>query len=68
MSSPEQLDEHGRAWRCDELARKAWDDLWRIWWVCLRERNWLSTETTERKRVEAGYGDFEGGERDQVVS
>ena len=46
---------------------KSWQDLHVIWWGCLKERNWLSTDEVERKRVEAGYGDYEKGERMETV-
>jgi large subunit ribosomal protein L47 len=68
MTTPEELNAHGRAWTYHELANKAWDDLWKIYWSCVKERNWLSTEANERKRVEAGYGDYEGETRDETVS
>jgi large subunit ribosomal protein L47 len=68
MSSPEELHAHGRAWTYDELQNKIWQDLWKIWWMAVKERNRLATEANERKRVEAGYGDSEGKGRDAVVS
>lgn len=68
MTTPEDLDAHGRAWAESELVNKDWDDLWRIWWKCVKERNWLSTDANERSRVDAGYGDAEGQERDGLVS
>jgi hypothetical protein len=36
--------------------------------VCAKERNRISTQAFERKRLEAGYGDSEAEERDDVVS
>jgi large subunit ribosomal protein L47 len=68
MTPPEDLDAHGRAWSRLELVNKDWDDLWKIWWKCVRERNWLSTDTAERQRMDAGYGDGESAERDEQVS
>ncbi len=68
MTAPEDLDAHGRAWTIAELARKNWQDLWIIWWRCVRERNYLATEAHERKRVEAGYGAAESKERVAEVS
>jgi large subunit ribosomal protein L47 len=67
MSLPEDLDAHGRHWTAAELAKKSWEDLRTIWWGCLKEKNWLSTDELERKRVEAGYGDFESQERVEMV-
>ena len=68
MTLPEDLDAHGRAWSGLELANKDWNDLWKIWWKCVRERNWLSSDAAERKRMDAGYGDGEFMERDKQVS
>ena len=59
MTAPEDLDAHGRAWTIAELTKKSWQDLWTIWWRCVRERNYLATEANERQRVEAGYGEAE---------
>lgn len=68
MATPEDLNAHGRAWTYAELANKAWDHLWQIWWRCVKERNWLATEANERQRVDAGYGAAEWKERDDTVS
>jgi Mitochondrial 39-S ribosomal protein L47 (MRP-L47) len=68
MTLPEDLDAHGRAWSGLELANKDWDDLWKIWWKCVRERNWLSSDAAERRRMNAGYGDGEFMERDAQVN
>ncbi len=67
MTPPVDLNAHGRSWTYPELVIKSWQDLWYIWWMCVKERNWLSTEANERKRVEAGYGDWEGQHRDKIV-
>ncbi|ERF76753.1 hypothetical protein EPUS_02292 [Endocarpon pusillum Z07020] len=67
MTAPEDLDAHGRAWTVDELAKKNWNDLWTLWWRCVRERNYLATEANERHRVAAGYGEAESKERVAVV-
>jgi hypothetical protein len=36
--------------------------------VCCKERNRIATEAKERKRLEAGYGDYESKRRDIAVS
>ena len=68
ISTPEDLNAHGRHWTEAELSVKGWDDLRRIWWGCLKEKNWLSTDEAERHRAEAGYGDYESAERVETVS
>ncbi|KAF8539275.1 mitochondrial 39-S ribosomal protein L47 (MRP-L47)-domain-containing protein [Trichophaea hybrida] len=67
LPTPEEDDKHGRAWSVEELRQKSWEDLHRLWWVCVRERNIMATQKMERKRLKPGYGDYEAGERDKTV-
>ncbi|KAL9079672.1 MAG: hypothetical protein Q9157_001448 [Trypethelium eluteriae] len=67
LTSPDEDHAHGRAWTVEELRHKSWEDLHRLWWVCVKERNRLATEAYERRRLNAGYGDYESQERERTI-
>ena len=72
LSTPVELSNHGRAWEVKELRNKDWEDVWRLWWVCCKERNRLESFRLEKRRVEGGggfmYGDYEVEGRLEAVS
>lgn len=65
--SPEKDAAHGRGWMVEELRHKSFDDLHRLWWVCVKERNRIATATWERNKSELGFGDAEAKARDFQV-
>ncbi|KAJ6108602.1 hypothetical protein N7523_009925 [Penicillium sp. IBT 18751x] len=67
MSAPEFDMDHGRSWAVQELREKSWDDLHKLWWVCVKERNRIATTNMERERMKAGYGEHEASARDRAV-
>jgi large subunit ribosomal protein L47 len=67
LATPEFLHQHGRAWARSELRKKSWNDLHRLWWTCLKERNRLATGLEERTRIGTIYGGYEHDGRQDAV-
>ncbi|KAI1876786.1 uncharacterized protein JN550_000858 [Neoarthrinium moseri] len=65
---PEEEAKHGRSWTVEELRHKNWDDLHRLWWVCVKERNRIATAARERQRLEFRTGEDESKARMRAVS
>ncbi|KAI1755222.1 mitochondrial 39-S ribosomal protein L47 (MRP-L47)-domain-containing protein [Xylaria castorea] len=51
LLKPEEDSQHGRAWAVEELRHKSWEDLHKLWWVCIKEQNRLVTARKERSRL-----------------
>ncbi|KAJ2987777.1 hypothetical protein NUW58_g4322 [Xylaria curta] len=63
LLTPDESAEHGRGWTVEELRRKSWEDLHKLWWVCVKEQNRLATARKERSRLKFLDGADEGAER-----
>lgn len=64
---PETMGDHGREWTYTELSLKSFEDLHALYWIGHKERNRIATNTAERTRVHAGYGDSEDETRSNTV-
>ncbi|KAI1116916.1 MRP-L47-domain-containing protein [Nemania sp. NC0429] len=61
--TPDESAEHGRGWTVEELRKKNWDDLHKLWWVCVKEQNRLITAQKERERLKFLDGDEQADTR-----
>lgn len=66
-NTPEEDAKHGRGWSVEELRHKSWDDLHKLWWVCVKERNRIATGNWERNKSKLGFGENEAEGRDRQV-
>ncbi|PIA17347.1 MRP-L47-domain-containing protein [Coemansia reversa NRRL 1564] len=48
---PTERDPTGRAWSASELRQKSWEDLQKLWYIVLKERNLLASQKVECRRL-----------------
>ncbi|KAI5926140.1 MRP-L47-domain-containing protein [Camillea tinctor] len=63
LLTPEEDSEHGRGWTVEELRHKSWDDLHKLWWVCVKEQNRIATARKEKSRMRLQAGQEETADR-----
>ncbi|KAI0387508.1 MRP-L47-domain-containing protein [Hypomontagnella monticulosa] len=63
LLTPEEDAEHGRGWTVEELRHKSWEDLHKLWWVCIKEQNRIATARKEKARLKLRDGAEEIAER-----
>jgi len=68
VPTPAESALHGRAWTVEELRRKSWEDLHKLFWVCHKEVNRIQTALHALDKFELGYGEAEMNEREEHVS
>ena len=67
-TAKDELTRTGRSWSYAELSIKSFDDLHKLYWLCVKEQNQLLTREKEMTRVRAGFGLVELEEKLKVVS
>ncbi|KAF2763004.1 MRP-L47-domain-containing protein [Pseudovirgaria hyperparasitica] len=62
-AKPHEDHAHGNPWHPDQLRIKSFDDMHKIWWMCVKDLNRMATEEGERLRLNLQFGDKEMRER-----
>lgn len=63
LLTPDEDSQHGRGWSVEELRHKSWEDLHKLWWVCIKEQNRIATARKEKARLKLRSGEDEIAER-----
>ncbi|KAI0597918.1 MRP-L47-domain-containing protein [Biscogniauxia sp. FL1348] len=63
LLTPEEDSQHGRGWTVEELRHKSWDDLHKLWWVCVKEQNRIATARKEKSKMRLQTGEEETANR-----
>ena len=58
----------GRPWAYIELSKLTFDNLHKLYWVCLKERNRVSTRIQELETNHLPRGPSQAGDRIEAVS
>ncbi|KAI1634954.1 mitochondrial 39-S ribosomal protein L47 (MRP-L47)-domain-containing protein [Biscogniauxia mediterranea] len=63
LLTPDEDAQHGRGWTVEELRHKSWDDLHKLWWVCVKEQNRIATARKEKSKMRLQTGQEETADR-----